>query len=213
MAGQHDSDSVHRFLMESHKITIEAQFIIDSLPNAETPAVERIVHQLGAIQTLLSNLNDPWTSEARRTTLIDHTNSLLLPLEHFLNNPPPPPSDRTRRSYTGLAGRPTYVLDLNRAVLLHNLGNTWKDISKALGVSRSTLYNHMDAAGISTARKEFTAIEDAELDAIVAEIAQEHPFVGSTIILGHLETRGIHLPPKRVQESLRRVDSVGVLLR
>lgn len=82
-----------------------------------------------------------------------------------------------------------------------------------MGITRSTLYNHMNSAGLSTARKEWTPIEDTDLDKVVAEIAQEHPFVGSTIILGHLETRGIHLPPKRVQESLRRVDSVGVLLR
>ncbi|PBK91229.1 hypothetical protein ARMGADRAFT_883414, partial [Armillaria gallica] len=31
-------------------------------------------------------------------------------------------------------------------------------------------------------------------------------------ILGHLEAKGIHLPRERVQESLRRVDAIGVLV-
>lgn len=35
---------------------------------------------------------------------------------------------------------------------------------------------------------------EEELDEIVAEISLSHPFVGSTIISGHLEARGIHLP-------------------
>lgn len=47
--------------MESYKITTEAQFIIDSLPNADL-AVERMVHRLDAIQSILSNLDDPLTS-------------------------------------------------------------------------------------------------------------------------------------------------------
>ncbi|KAJ6603094.1 hypothetical protein B0H10DRAFT_2061067 [Mycena sp. CBHHK59/15] len=42
------SDDVHNFLMEAHRISQEAQFIVDSLPNAEQPAVERVLHQLSA---------------------------------------------------------------------------------------------------------------------------------------------------------------------
>ncbi|KAJ7156473.1 hypothetical protein C8R43DRAFT_883916 [Mycena crocata] len=52
-------DSVRQFLMECHKITMEAQFIVDSLPNAEIPAVERVTHQLDAMQDILTALQDP----------------------------------------------------------------------------------------------------------------------------------------------------------
>ncbi|KAJ7300686.1 hypothetical protein DFH08DRAFT_828236 [Mycena albidolilacea] len=114
-------DNVHNFLMEAHRISQEAQFIVDSLPNAEQPAVER-------------------------------------------------------------------------------------DITWAMGVSRQTLYNHMDNAGRSTARREWTEISDVELDERVAEISLLHPFSGSAIISGHLEARSIHVPRKRVQDNLRRVD-------
>jgi hypothetical protein len=51
------------------------------------------------------------------------------------------------------------------------------------------------------------------LDELVSEISLSHPFVGSTIILEHLEAWGIHLPPKQIQDSLWRVDEIGVLVR
>ncbi|KAJ7836589.1 hypothetical protein B0H14DRAFT_2589654 [Mycena olivaceomarginata] len=44
---------VRHFLMECHKTSSEAQFIEDSLPNAETPTVERVAHQLDVIQEIL----------------------------------------------------------------------------------------------------------------------------------------------------------------
>ncbi|KAI1790623.1 hypothetical protein LXA43DRAFT_890572 [Ganoderma leucocontextum] len=53
--------AVTQFLVEAHHITIEATFIINSLPNAELPAVERIVHQLDAVREILLHLDDPHT--------------------------------------------------------------------------------------------------------------------------------------------------------
>ncbi|KAJ7315766.1 hypothetical protein DFH08DRAFT_893191 [Mycena albidolilacea] len=82
-----------------------------------------------------------------------------------------------------------------------------------MGVTRQTLYNHMDNAGCSTARREWTEISDVELDERVAEISLLHPFSGSAMISGHLEARSIHVPRKHVQDSLRRVDEIGVLVR
>ncbi|KAJ7865063.1 hypothetical protein B0H13DRAFT_1898816 [Mycena leptocephala] len=74
-----NNDPVHTFLMESHNICVQAQFIVDSLPNAELPAVERSTHQLQFGELLLQLM----TPELRRM--------LLSPLEDFLANPPPPP--------------------------------------------------------------------------------------------------------------------------
>ncbi|KAJ6601829.1 hypothetical protein DFH09DRAFT_900107 [Mycena vulgaris] len=36
-----NNDPVHTFLMEAHNIIVQAQFIMDSLPNVELPAVEQ----------------------------------------------------------------------------------------------------------------------------------------------------------------------------
>jgi hypothetical protein len=196
-------DDVHNFLMEAHRISQEAQFIVDSLPNTKQPAAERVLHQLGAIHTILMNLDDPHSAPETIIALEAYVNSLIQPLEHFLDYPPPPARSHIPLNTTGRHGCPSYQLDLDRAVLLHDLGNTWEDITWAMGVTRQTLYNHMDNTGCSMARREWTEISDVELDERVAEISLLHPFSGSAIISGHLEVRSIHVPRKRVQDSLR----------
>lgn len=206
-------DNVHNFLMEAHRISQEAQFIVDSLPNAEQKAVERVTHQLSAMRTILSTLDDPHSDPESLEALMNFVQDLILPLDDFLLNPPPPASTHIPLKRTGGRGRPSYVLDLDRALLLHDLGNTWDDIAKAIRVVRRTLYYHMEREGLSTARRDWTPISDEELDERVAEISLAHPFSGSAIISGQLDAAGIHVPRKRVQDSLRRVDEIGVLVR
>ncbi|KAJ6536144.1 hypothetical protein B0H19DRAFT_1270940 [Mycena capillaripes] len=169
-------DDVHNFLMEAHRISQESQFIVDSLPNAKQPAVEWVLHQLGAIRTILTNLDDPHSAPETIIALEAYVNGLIQPLAHFLANPPPPARSHIPLNTTGRRGHPSYQLDLDRALLLHDLGNTWEDITWAMGVSLQTLYNHMDNAGRSTARREWTEISDDELDERVAEISLLHPF-------------------------------------
>ncbi|KAJ7303417.1 hypothetical protein DFH08DRAFT_825875 [Mycena albidolilacea] len=43
------NDPVHMFFMEAHNICVQAQFVVDSLPNSNLPAVERSTHQLSAV--------------------------------------------------------------------------------------------------------------------------------------------------------------------
>ncbi|KAJ7444034.1 hypothetical protein FB451DRAFT_1434875 [Mycena latifolia] len=85
-----DNGDCHQFLMECHKISTEAQFTVDSLPNAETPAVERITHQLDTIRDILLGLNDPHLSGDTLEAVIAYVTSLLSPLENFLSHPPLP---------------------------------------------------------------------------------------------------------------------------
>ncbi|KAK0432958.1 hypothetical protein EV421DRAFT_1719028 [Armillaria borealis] len=58
-----NADPIHQFLIECHNISSQATFIVDSLPNAELAAVEGVVHQLYAIQTILHSLNDHQMAE------------------------------------------------------------------------------------------------------------------------------------------------------
>lgn len=206
-------DGIHHFFMESHHIATEAQFIIDSLPNAENAAVERIVRQLDAVRTILLCLDDVATTQDEGDELVAYVNHLLTPLEAFLSAPPEPANLNVPCNHTGSRGRPPFILDLERAQELHNLGNSWESIADSMGISRQTLYAHMAAHGLSTTRREFTEISDDDLDELVAEISLSHPFIGSAIVQGHLETRNVHVPRLRVQESLKRVDAVGVLVR
>lgn len=105
------------------------------------------------------------------------------------------------------------MLDVERAVALHDLGSSWKEVADAMGVTRPTLYNHLRKAGRSTARPAYTDISDEDLDEVVSQITLDHPFIGGVIVKGHLEAQDIHISAQRVQECLRRVDAIGVLLR
>lgn len=204
---------VHTFLNDAHRISREALFITMSLPNADRAAVERTARQLDAVCRVLLNLNDPYTTEDERIHLLNTTNAILEPLEDFLNTPPPPPSTFLPRIYTGLPGRPRYDLNIPRALCLHALGASWSRVATAMGVARRTIYYHLERLGISSTEPQYTGITDDELDERVAEISLSHPFDGAGIIRGHLKSQNIHLPMKRVQESLKRVDPLGVLTR
>ncbi|RXM29934.1 hypothetical protein EOD39_8355 [Acipenser ruthenus] len=56
-------------------------------------------------------------------------------------------------------------------------------------------------------------LDDDELDSVVSEIYHNHPNTGYKMMLGHLKSRGILIQTFRVQESLRRVDPEGTLMR
>lgn len=204
---------VHRFLVNSYQITREARFVVMSIPNADRTAVERFIRQLESIRRILVNLDDRYLTQDDIAEMITQVNNLLDPLEEFIDNPPPHPASYLPRNYTGRPGRPAYILDIPRAICLHNLGASWVRVAHAMGVARQTLYSHLQELGFSTARPVFTEITDDDLDEIVAEISLEHPFDGSGIMRGHLKSRGINLSILRVQESLKRVDPLGVLSR
>jgi len=209
-----DQDPVDQFLRNADKISQEARFIISSFPNAETQTVERAIRQLYAINSILANLTDDFLTSEEIDGYQDFITSLLVPLEEFLAADPLPRNVGTSTEpSTGRQGRPRYALDLQRAIELHDLGNSWEDVAGALGVSRRTLYDHLEKAGLSTSRKAFTDIDDDDLDIVVSEISLKHPLAGASIIQGHLEGAGIHVPILRVKECLRRVDAIGVMLR
>ena len=209
-----DPNTITQFYIESHRVVTQAHFIIQSLPNADLRTVERMASELDAIRCILVGMDDQYTTPEEISELIDLVDTLLHPLEQFISSPPPPANTHIPRAPpTGRRGRPSYTLDTARIQELHNLGNSWVDIANTLGVSRKTLYNHLRAIGVRHTRRAYTDLDDDELDALVKEISQNHPYSGSTIIQGHLEARNIHIPRLRVQESLRRVDAVGVLVR
>lgn len=203
----------HAFLMESHRIATAAQFVIDSLPNAEVAAVERAIRQLKAVETVLVGINDELLAEDDLAELLAAVHNLLTPLEFFIANPPPPASAFVNVIHTGRPGRPALDINIDRAYELHHLGNTWDAIAMAMGTCRKTLQRHLERAGLSSARKIWSVIDDDELDAIVGGIGERHPFIGTTIMMGHLESQGIHVSRQRVLDSLKRVDAQGVLIR
>ncbi|KAF7310168.1 Integrase catalytic domain-containing protein [Mycena indigotica] len=212
-SNQHDGDSFGRFLLHAEQITREARFVLDSIPNVEFFAVERSLRHLRAAKQVLTETEDIWLVGEERTGLVNLVDSLINPLAEFLAAPPPASNAGVPVAASGGRGRPRFVLDLERAIDLHNLGNTWEDVATAMGVARITLYRHLDEAGLSTHRPLHSSVADSQLDELIAEFSLQHPFSGAQIALGHLEAQGIHLPIERVRESLGRVDPVGTFIR
>ncbi|KAJ3859319.1 hypothetical protein EV359DRAFT_86541 [Lentinula novae-zelandiae] len=139
-------DSAHHFFAEAHHLTSEAKFTITALPNAEIRAVKATGPQALCLEL---------------QSLVDYVQSCIHPLQEFLESPPPPPSANIPKTHIGRRGRPSYDLDLDCAILLHNLGLAWNAIATAMGCDRKTLYNHMVAAGLTEATNNpHTSISD-----------------------------------------------------
>lgn len=209
-----DPDDIETFYLHCNQITVEARFVIEAIPNAEPAAAHRLLMQLRAILAALQALDDPWTNPANLADAVELATEQARALSDFLQN------FRGRtfsadvpRIYSGGRGRPRFDIDLDAAKELHDMGNSWAQVAQALGVGRRTLLDHMERAGMSTARPAYDFLTDNELDELVAEISLLHPFVGGSIVLGHLESLGLHIQRERVTASLQRVDAIGVLTR
>ncbi|KAJ3567916.1 hypothetical protein NP233_g6054 [Leucocoprinus birnbaumii] len=213
-AATNTHNRIFEFLQQTNTIFSDARHLTSTLPNVERFAVERSLRLLHAVKAVSTRLGNQLSSAEDISLLHKIADSLILPLQHYLDtteeNPRPQastiPSDGTQ-------GRPRFIIDLEHALHLHNLGNTWKSIAEATGVSRCTLYRHLNIAGVSPARPVQTEITDETLDEIVSLFSLQHPQNGAYIVQGHLRSLNINIPIQRVKDSLKRVDPVGSLLR
>lgn len=210
-----ENEAFPRFLQKSQKIVNDALFIISSLPNAEKSTAERYLHQLQAIKRVIQSTSEDCLTTEEIQDCIDLVNSLLPQLEAFCQAPTPMPSPPSPLHSQGARGRPRYNLDLDRAIELYALGNSWDDVAEAIGVCRKTIYNQLDRAGCleETWQSRYTDIANNDLDELVASILRRHPMTGAVIMQGHLATEGISVQVWRVGESLKRVDEIGSILR
>ncbi|KAJ3516069.1 hypothetical protein NMY22_g14294 [Coprinellus aureogranulatus] len=203
-----------RLLEAAEKCCDDGSFLLSSVPNADRKTGELIARQLNAIRDILARIEDPvLLDEAELEHCIVLIDSVLVPLMEFLATPEELRKPKAESSRTGSVGRPSYDLDLERALQLHDMGNTWDDIAEAMGVGRKTLYRHLTDAGYSRERIPYFNIEEDDLDELIAMITLDHPFSGAIIIQGHLRSVGLNIEIGRIRESLKRVDEIGVSLR
>ena len=111
-------------------------------------------------------------------------------------------------------GRPT--LDVSQELLetLHfQVGFSWSQIARNLGISESTLRRRRRSFQIPSSQQSFSNIRDNALHQIVHEILHVTPRIGYRLVQGALRQRGLHIQRRRVLEALQRVDPVVVTLR
>ena len=59
----------------------------------------------------------------------------------------------------------------------------------------------------------FSDISDADLDALVRDIARRTPFSGIRMVQGEIEGQGVHVQRERIRASLHRVDTLNIRAR
>ncbi|KAI7805372.1 hypothetical protein IRJ41_006208 [Triplophysa rosa] len=92
------------------------------------------------------------------------------------------------------------------------MGQTAGNIAKFFGVCERTIRYRMSQNGLRV-NDLFSALEDAELDALVEDTLRCNPNAGYKMMFGYLSAQGVCVQRIRVQESMRRVDLQGVLMR
>ena len=212
-ASQEHNDNVQLLLLYCHHMVQEGWFIQKSLPNVEPRAVKHSILQLQAVHAILAKFSDPWITPQEINNLINVVIRVSAPLQIWLDTPCPAYHPSTKSTPGGGRGHPKYDLDLDRALELHDMELSWEQVAKAMGVTWQMLYNQLNASGCSTAWRAFTSISNDDLDVLVAEISDHHPLVGSVIVWGHLEARGVHVPLNDIKDSLRWVNAIGVSLQ
>lgn len=118
----------------------------------------------------------------------------------------------TKNQSTPRRGRPKITVDsdlLNLA--LGPTSNVTKaSLARSLGISRDTLNRLARENGLEA---RYSCISDADLDDLVADLRKQHPNVGRRYLYSLLVLKGHRIQRNRLQDSLKRVDHVGVLLR
>ena len=76
------------------------------------------------------------------------------------------------------------ILSIFQIECLRGLGFSWTHIAKLFNISRQTLWRRAREWGMDT--NTYSDISDEELETVIKEISQSHPFSGVRMTLGHL---------------------------
>ena len=123
----------------------------------------------------------------------------LISSEHDLQN-----------SHTTQRGRPKVEVDKDRLIFLKDCGFKTKDIASFFGCSAKTIERRINEYAIPRRCDVYCAVTDSELDEKVFSIVSFFPQCGQKSVDGRLKSAGVSVSRKRLRESLRRVDPMGV---
>ena len=116
------------------------------------PEIEVIREGLFVLSNMLNNLEEEslfWNAKMERLSPNNQEQAQSSNFVHFDLN--------------GLPGRPKIAIDVEQIQSLRTIVFTWVDISKMLGISRSTLYRCCAEMGLDDTRRH-TEFTDDELD-------------------------------------------------
>ena len=94
---------------------------------------------------------------------------------------------------------------------LRSLNYSWTKIASLLGISRRTLYRHLEEFNIPCS--DFTQLTSNEIDDVIKDIKIDHPNDGEVMIKGHLSSCGIRVPRADLRASIHRIDHNNTVSR
>ena len=112
---------------------------------------------------------------------------------------------------TGLRGRPRFQVQKEQLEYLSSLGFSWTAIAALLGVSRMTVYRRRQEYGLL--RDPQSTLSDQDLTTVLRHLRSEHPYIGETMVIGHLRAMGYHVPREKVRTAIRTTDPINTALR
>ena len=116
--------------------------------------------------------------------------------------------------FTGERGRPRLQIPFEQLEFLLERNFKIAEIAKLFGTSKRTVEKRFLEFGLS-ARAVYTSSSNPELDELISNIQRDFPNVGCKRVTGVLRATGrcVHMQQSRIQQSMRRVDPEGTLLR
>ena len=109
-------------------------------------------------------------------------------------------------------GRPAFLItDAQLQMYIEN-GFTVPQIATMLSISKSTIRRRLRKFGISI-NQSYSNLTDDQLDLKIKDLISKFPNCGYRRMNGFLLAASIRIQEKRIQQSMRRVDPNGVLLR
>ena len=114
--------------------------------------------------------------------------------------------------HSGRAGRPYFDISEEQLNYFLNYQFSVPDITRALIVSKSTIFRRMDKYGLA-ARNNSPFISDEELDSKVREMLTQFPNAGYRRVISQLSVAEVKPSQIRVRQSMQRVDPQGVAVR
>lgn len=115
------------------------------------------------------------------------------------------------KCFTGSAGRPQLLVNIEQVELLRSSDFTWDEVSRIVGVSRTTLWRKLHKLGIPLER--YSDIDDNELDQLITEIQRNNPNIGVSMLQGHLRSLGEKVQRQRIRESVLRINPLRAIVR
>lgn len=182
----------------------------DGTPSLES--IESLLVSAERVHRLIATLVDTISGIETTLPLIEFVVECLERLASTGTSQPPSVAFSAPHFHSGSRGRPRVTI--SQEIVEYLIGNRFSvpQAAQLLQVSTSTLRRRMFDFGI-TVRSTYSSLDDNQLDSITSQLQRHYPNCGYRLLQGHLAAMGHRVQERRVRDSLRRVDPIGVMSR